>query len=816
MAGVRVDWRAFFAGTAARRVDDLPTYAFQHERFWPQASIRATDASSLGLTPAEHPLLGAAMVMAGSDELVLTGTLSTATHPWLADHVVGGMVFFPGTGFLELAIRAADQAGCTGVEDLTLVSPLILPERGTVHVQLWVGGADDAGRREVRFHSRPANAADPSWTLHATGTLGRETTPLAFDDAAQWPPRGATEIDLDGLYERYAATGLEYGPVFRGLRAVWQRGEELYAEVALDRQVRDAQAFGIHPALLDAVLHSTVFASADGDQRGLLPFSWGGVSLHASGASVLRVKVTSAGPDTVRLAAVDVEGQPVVSVDSLVLRSASPQAAANSRRDETNSLFHVDWIPQPAGETTADDTPWVVLSADGRDLGLGAALAPHATTALTPADIADDALPATVLVPVAGDDSDVPESVHALTRHVLSLLQEWQEGERYAGSRLVFVTRGAVAAAGEGVADLAAAAVWGLVRSAQAENPGRFLLVDLDDAHATPDTLPGLAALYESDEPQAVLRAGTLRVGRLARLASGDALVPPGRRAVAAGQRGEGQPGRARPDPLPGGHRTPDRPPGARRHPCGRRQLPRRAQCARHVPRRSRTLRLRGRGRRRRDRPRRHGPAPRRPRHGHALRRLRPARRGRRTDADARTRGLVVGDGRRGAAGLPHRLLRHGRPGRAAARREGARARRSGRRGHGDDPARPPPRRRGLRHRERRQMGRPALPGHTRRPHRLLAHHRLRARLRRGHRRHRRRRRPQRALRRIRRRLPAPARPPAAASWKWARPTSGTPTACRTSTTAPSTSDGPTPTASGRCWPSSSPSSTRARCARCP
>ncbi|MFC9653413.1 type I polyketide synthase [Streptomyces sp. NPDC056937] len=528
--GVRVAWPAFFAGTGARLVD-LPTYAFQHERFWPKTTFRPADATGLGLASADHPLLGAAMSVAGSDELLLTGTLSLATHPWLADHVVSGMVFFPGTGFLELAIRAADQAGCDRVEELMLAAPLILPRTGAVQVQISVGGADDEGRRELRFYTRPAAAPDDEWTLHASGRIGSGERILGFDGSV-WPPKGATVVDIEGLYDRYAGNGLDYGPVFRGLRAVWRRGEEIFAEVALDRAVGDATDFGMHPALLDSVLHSTVFASADGDDRSLLPFAWNGVSLHASGASALRVRITGNGQDSVQLAAVDVQGEPVISVDSLLLRAAGPQAADSGRRDELNSLFRVDWVPGTPEKVT-EDTGWVVLGAD--PLGLTAALASTGATRLgaparTLAELTarDEAsVPGTVLVPLRGDSARGAESAHELAHYALTLVREWLAEERFADSRLVFVTRGAVEDGATDVTDVAAAAVWGLVRSAQAENPGRFLLVDADDTADSAAVLPTLPGLVAAGEPQAVVRAGALRVGRLARLESGTGLVPP-------------------------------------------------------------------------------------------------------------------------------------------------------------------------------------------------------------------------------------------------------------------------------------------------
>ncbi|WP_455567660.1 SDR family NAD(P)-dependent oxidoreductase [Streptomyces celluloflavus] len=531
--GVLVDWPAFFAGTGAEVVD-LPTYAFRHERFWPQVSLRAVDVASLGLTPAGHPLLGAAMAVAGSDELVLTGTLSLATHPWLADHAVGGQALFPGTGFLELAIRAADQAGCDRVAELTLDAPLALPATGAVQVQIRVGGADDAGRRELRFHARPADAPDQEWTRHATGLLTTDEQLITFD-ATTWPPPASTPVDITDAYDHFARTGLEYGPVFRGLRAVWRRDEEIYAEVALPAPAADADAFGVHPALLDAVLHATVFASADGDRRSLLPFAWSGVSLHASGASVLRVQVIGSGPDAVQLAAVDAQGEPVISVASLALRSASPHLAARPVHDERPALFRVDWLPW-AGEGERADASWALLGPD--TFGLGAALTSAGQLPLTVGALRDltAVVPDVVVVQAAGDPARVAESAHDLTHRMLGLVQEWLADERFTGSRLVCVTRGAITDPdGDATTgDPAAAAVWGLMRSAQAENPGRFLLVDIDGLDATDgpagsaaELLPDLPRLLDADEPQAVVRAGSLHVGRLARCDTGAALLPP-------------------------------------------------------------------------------------------------------------------------------------------------------------------------------------------------------------------------------------------------------------------------------------------------
>ncbi|MGW7586927.1 SDR family NAD(P)-dependent oxidoreductase, partial [Kitasatospora sp. NPDC054769] len=424
VAGVPVRW-PFPEGEPVA----LPTYPFQRTRFWLAGG--AGDVSAAGLDPVDHPLLGAAVEV--GEQRVLTGRLSLATHPWLADHSVLGTVLLPATAFVELVVHAAGAA----VEELVLEAPLTLPADGAVDVQVVVGEPDGTGRRTVDVRSRT-----DGWVRHATGTVSGQPVvgrAVAGQELTQWPPAGAEPVT--GLYDTLAAAGYEYGPAFQAVQAVWRRGNEVFAEVT----VPDAARFSVHPALLDAALQPLALLSGtEGDVR--LPFSLGGIAVHRTGVTSARVRLTVVRPGTYAVHLADRSGEPVATIEALTTR---PMA-------ERGPLYALDWIPLTPGEGALGDA------------------------VVSPGSVAE----------------------------ALTALQDFLAGP---GERLVVRTRGAVAVVpGEGVSDPEASAVWGLVRSAQSEHPGRFVLVDADEL---PD------GLSVGDEDQMAVRRGAVYVPRLVRSA---------------------------------------------------------------------------------------------------------------------------------------------------------------------------------------------------------------------------------------------------------------------------------------------------------
>ena len=513
--GVEVDFSPLLDGGAS--AIELPTYPFQRQRYWLESQAGSGDVSALGQAATEHPFLGASIALASEGSHLLTGRISRKTHPWLTDHAVAGTPILPGVAFAELALRAGVEVGAQHLAELILQAPMPIPETGSLQIQLTLTPTEDESF-QLAIYSRPEPGAEPSqdeasgWACHAQGTLSSEAPSAPDFDATAWPPPGAEPIGTDTFYDLAAEIGAEYGPAFQGMGDAWRSGAEVFAEVSLASEQEDeAGRFAVHPALLDASLHPSfllaLLSAGDGaSDEGLhLPFSFSSLSIHrAGGAAALRVRVRVE-EERISLAAADADGNPLCSISSIATRRIDPtQLGVEGAKED--SLFAIDWAEVELPEEAVSEHE---LHADPEAL-----LAPfEAAGAEEP--------PALFLYRCApGGDGSPPSVAHAKSAEVLALVQAFLAAEPLSQSRLAILTEGGVVA-GE-APDLSTAALWGLIRSAQSEHPGRLVLIDTDGTPASEGALP--AALAMEEEPQLALREGGARVPRL--VASGDGELP--------------------------------------------------------------------------------------------------------------------------------------------------------------------------------------------------------------------------------------------------------------------------------------------------
>ncbi|PXX54880.1 acyl transferase domain-containing protein [Nocardia tenerifensis] len=518
--GVPVDWRRAYP----RKLDlgiDLPTHPFDRDRYWIRPGHLAAP-SELGLTSVSHPLLTGSLKLAAEPGChVWTGTWSLAEYPWIADHRVCGAALVPGTAFVELAAYVTAAVGGNEVEELHLEAPLPLPDSGSVRIQVWVGAPDSSGKRALAIHSAESDAASgPNWQRHATGTIAETEDPLEANPgfAAAWPPAQATPIDLGPMYGELAREGLGYGPVFQNVRKAWSArgdiGELLFAEVELPGELRGSSYAAAHPALLDSAFHVALEHGAvdRNPEEVWIPFSWRNIrALRPSEArSSLRAGICRTGDRQVSLTATDQNGVPVLSVGEVALRPIPTTMLSAAVAAPAEPFHSLRWIPVTRPIEPSAARRWAVLDPTGAfdcagiDLdrwdGIGSLI-----------EAMDHGAPAPhlVLVRLEGTPERSADAVEAGLRDGLRLVQRWLADDRLSDARLVLLTTGATGSSER--VSLTAAALWGLVGSAQSEHPGRFTLVDLDNPAST-HLLP---AIVELPEPRIRVRGGSVEVARL-------------------------------------------------------------------------------------------------------------------------------------------------------------------------------------------------------------------------------------------------------------------------------------------------------------
>ena len=464
--GVEVKTDGLLAGTSQGTLA-LPPYPFQRRRYWvaPEQPVHKRPKQLA------HALLGFAVRLLDQGGMVFSGRVSVASQPWLADHIVDGVVLMPGTGIVDLMLAAAEQCDLAGIVKLDLLAPMIIPERGSLEIQLLAGPPAGDGSRMVDCFSVPVDDENQR-VLHATGVLGDVPAP-SFEEF-NWPPEGTREIDVSGNYEEAAKHGYQYGPSFRALRHGWIRGmddkTEFFGEVDLGEVPSEQVDHVIHPILLDATMHaSDAVLGLSNFSTIMVPVAWTGVCINGVAGRHLRFRITSAGVDALKIELASPDGLPLATVNQVDLQAVDGDTLrrASQQRVAHEPLLDLEWLSVPAAGVRSRGSIHMVAGGDDPQADLGTVLG-----------------------------------------ETLEAMKEWLAQDRE--QRLTIVTTDATEP--RSVEGLVQSAVWGLVRSAQVEYPDRFQLLDVD-GHASSADLIESASRHE--EPELRIRAGAFFAPRL-------------------------------------------------------------------------------------------------------------------------------------------------------------------------------------------------------------------------------------------------------------------------------------------------------------
>src|SRR3954449_1924704 len=538
-AGAAVDFSVLYPNG---RLVDAPLPTWTHRRLWLSSEGREASTHG-GCTVSVHPLLGPHVHLQEEPERhVWQGEVGTAAQPWLGDHQIRNVAVLPGAAYCEMALGAARAVlgEAAEVRDIRFEQALLLDEQTTVGVSAMVAspGVVDF---TVETNHDDEQARQATAVLHAA----EAEQPPAYDTSALLAAHPRHEDGAE-VRKRLDQHGVQYGPVFAGLGAV-HTGEgdagTVLAEVALPREIRSQQdAYGVHPALLDACFQSVAAhpgVQALGEDVLALPLGIRRLRSYgaARNAHYCYTRVTEADIAGVEadLDVLDENGTVLLTVEGLRLGTGASEEA---HRDRVLSerLLTIEWRQGQLPELShADAGSWLLISATATDV---------VATALTDALKSDGAQCTSMCWPPHADftanaeelrkhlraggfsgvviltgpkNGDAADQAPLLGRecveHLVHITRELSESA--AGSpRLYVVTRNARTVTAADVANLEQAGLRGMLRVIGAEHLHlRPVQIDLDEA--TDAKQVGQQLLSGSEEDETAWRNGQWYTARL-------------------------------------------------------------------------------------------------------------------------------------------------------------------------------------------------------------------------------------------------------------------------------------------------------------
>lgn len=536
-----------------RRRLELPTYPFQHRRFWPKTSAIAVDGTAVS------GILGSVKDLASGDS-VYTSRLSVKSQPWLSDHVIYGTVVVPGATYAAMALAAAGPPA--RVRDVFFYEPIILPEKDSREVQLTLHPLEDGAGFSFQVHSRPYGVRDAEWSLNADGTVvtGEEAAPeqpAAIDEVIERLER----MRPQQLFETFADMELAWGPTWSGsLKSLWLGDGEAIGDITTGAELAEQLgAEPMHPVLLDLCTgvafpaFPALLAAEQGVHDLFLPLRYGQVMLREKMPRRFycharwRAGALDSETQVFDLDFVGRDGRHLGGISEFTVKRAPREALLRGLGgDATRLLYALGWheVPAPPApdEAAAVGGSWLVAGFDELAEALPGCVtidrvaggADHELLGQLLAQARQRGAPFSGVVWRSAGRSETESGAHAAARletEIGQLLSAVHTGQADTAGGLAdglwIVTERAVATESGEPVDPVQAALWGLGRTIGNEEPALHCrLVDHDGSTEAVRLLAGLLAAPGS-EPELALRQGKLLAPRLLHWArSGHLTVP--------------------------------------------------------------------------------------------------------------------------------------------------------------------------------------------------------------------------------------------------------------------------------------------------
>ena len=313
-AGLQIDLGSVLSLTETdgpmRCIPDLPPYAWDHsETYWHES--RLSKEYRFAVNP-YHDLLGVRISSSTPIEPRWRNLISVEKQPWLKDHRVNDQVIFPGAAYMCMAIEAVRQMSeeaqkseglCTYLlKDVSFSKALILQETPkNTEIQLSLSpplkAQDSLEKSWLNFRITAMDSKN-HWADHCSGQVGivlddqadaisgTNETRMIFETQSRSSSRPYQEyekaITAGEFYHELRESGNAYGLTFAAVKELRMyapnRATALVPIPHVSKIMPHSfmQSFIIHPATLDALMHSSLpLFQAQNGKGFMMPLSVG-------------------------------------------------------------------------------------------------------------------------------------------------------------------------------------------------------------------------------------------------------------------------------------------------------------------------------------------------------------------------------------------------------------------------------------------------------------------------------------------------------------------------------------------------------------